>query len=136
MDNKISEQLNLLATFHYIVGGIGVFMACLPLIHLTIGIAMLNGTLPMNNNKSEIAPNFVGVIFIVMGGVFFVIGQCVALLTIYSGKQIKKRKKHTLSFVLGCVLCMFMPFGTILGVFTIILLSKQEVKEMYGATLV
>jgi uncharacterized membrane protein YGL010W len=134
MDKKISDQLNLLATFHYIVGGIGVFMACLPLIHLTIGIAMLNGSIPMNNNQNEISPNLVGVIFIVMGSLFFVIGQCVAWLTIYSGKQIKARKKHTFSFVLGCVLCMFMPFGTILGVFTIILLSKQEVKVMYGTT--
>jgi len=28
--------------------------------------------------------------------------------------------------------CMFMPFGTVLGVFTIIVLMRPSVKEIFG----
>jgi hypothetical protein len=33
---------------------------------------------------------------------------------------------------MACILCLFTPLGTILGVFTIIVLSRQSVKELYG----
>jgi hypothetical protein len=34
-------------------------------------------------------------------------------------------------FVVACCECLFMPFGTILGVFTIILLSRESVKSAF-----
>jgi hypothetical protein len=30
------------------------------------------------------------------------------------------------------VACMFMPFGTVLGVFTIVVLLRDSVKELFG----
>ena len=135
MDNNSDlEHLRLISLFHYIVGGIGVLFACFPLIHLGVGIAFLIGDFNRasdGNNPQE----WVGILFIVMGGLFFLIGQALAWLTVYSGMQIKNRKKYTLSFVVACVMCMFVPFGTILGVFTIIVLSRESVKQLYDETL-
>jgi len=37
--------------------------------------------------------------------------------------------------VLACIACAFMPFGTVLGIFTIIVLSRESVKEIYGLRL-
>ena len=37
------QHLQLLAIFHYIVGGLAAFFACFPLIHLTIGVVMVCG---------------------------------------------------------------------------------------------
>ena len=34
-------------------------------------------------------------------------------------------------FVIACLACMQMPLGTILGVFTIIVLARPSVKEMF-----
>jgi hypothetical protein len=34
----------------------------------------------------------------------------------------------------GAVQCLFMPFGTILGVFTIIILSRESVQRLYDAS--
>jgi len=36
------------------------------------------------------------------------------------------------SFVVACVECLFIPFGVVLGAFTIIVLSRRSVKELYG----
>ena len=35
------QQLKLLSIFHYVVGGLAALIACIPIIHLTIGIGML-----------------------------------------------------------------------------------------------
>jgi membrane protein YqaA with SNARE-associated domain len=45
--------------------------------------------------------------------------------------------KHSLywfAFAIACVECLFIPFGTILGVFTIIVLSREPVKALFAAT--
>lgn len=136
MDDKTIEHLNLLAVVHYILGGIGVFFACFPLIYLVLGIAIMTGSMdfPDHGNNNQPPPEFLGVMFAVMGGIFFLLGQALAWLMIYSGRQIKKRQKRTFSFVIACLMCLQVPFGTVLGVFTIIVLNKDETKEVYENT--
>jgi len=142
LDGKIAQleiedqkHLNLLSTFHYIVGGILVFFACIPLIHLGIGIAIMSGAFDSLHGADQGPPAFFGLLFAVMGGLFFIFGQAIAWLMIYSGTQIKKRTNYMFSFVVACVMCVFMPFGTILGIFTIIVLSRESVKKLYGRTI-
>ncbi len=36
--------------------------------------------------------------------------------------------------VMAGIECLFMPFGTALGVFTIIVLIRDDVKTMFGTT--
>ena len=73
-----------------------------------------------------------GWMFFVMGLVAFIIGQASSVLIIVSGRFIKTRKKRVFSFVMACVACLGAPLGTILGVFTIIVLSRDSVKRIYG----
>ncbi|MFM6408142.1 MAG: hypothetical protein ACKPGT_27195, partial [Microcystis sp.] len=63
---------------------------------------------------------------------FFILGEVFAIATIVSGRFLKRRQRYWFSFVMACILCLFTPLGTILGVFTIIVLSRQSVKELYG----
>jgi hypothetical protein len=37
------------------------------------------------------------------------------------------------AFVVSCVECLFFPFGTILGVFPIIVLSRESAKALFSA---
>ena len=128
--SRDAEHLNLLAVFHYVVGGIGFFFACFPLIHLFFGIAMITGAL--DNHKGEAPPAFVGYFFVIIAAFFILMGWGAAACTVISGRLIAKRKRRMFSFVLGAILCVFMPFGTVLGVFTIIVLNKDSVKELYA----
>ena len=96
---------------------------------------MLTGAMPMEwAENAPLDPRIFGVLFAAVGGLFFLFGQAMAWLTIYSGKLLKKQQKHTFSFVIACILCVFFPFGTVLGVFTIIALQDQEVKALYPMT--
>jgi hypothetical protein len=56
-----------------------------------------------------------------------------SLCLINSGHFLGKRKRYWFSFIVACVECFSLPFGTILGVFTIIVLSRDSVKTLYNS---
>jgi hypothetical protein len=128
--NKDEEQLNLLSIYHYVVGGVMAFFACFPLIHVALGIAMLSGAL---ENAKNPPPSGVGWLFVLLGGFFILIGWTMAVCAIAAGRQLKRRRAHTFCFVVACIECLFMPFGTVLGVFSIIVLQRDSVKQLFAA---
>ncbi len=68
----------------------------------------------------------------VFAGLFIVAGWTLAVLTAYAGRSLQTRKRYTYCLVMAGVECIFMPFGTVLGVFTIIVLMRDTVKELFG----
>ncbi len=131
MDENES-QLNNLTVGHYVVGGLMAVFACLPLIHMFIGLALVFGDGTFFGKAEQQPPEFIGWFFFAMGLVFFLFGQALAGCIITSGRFIKKRKNYLFSFIVACLSCAMFPFGTILGVFTIMVLSRDAVKRIYG----
>lgn len=65
LPNKDDEHLRLLALFHYIVGGLAALFACLPLIHVGMGIMMLrNPEFLAGDQKGAPPPAAIGYLFI------------------------------------------------------------------------
>lgn len=123
------SNLDSLAIAHYICGGLGAFLSLFPLIHVGIGIAIVTGSFEV-----EDAPAMFGWIFIGAGLVFVVIGEAVSIALIFSGRHLKQRTGYMFSFVLACIACINVPVGTVLGILTIIVLSRPTVKAAYGRT--
>lgn len=48
------------------------------------------------------------------------------------GMQIRNRKWWTFCYLTGWGECLMFPFGTVLGIFTIIVLSRPSVKGLFG----
>ncbi|MEY4484569.1 MAG: hypothetical protein RL693_2021 [Verrucomicrobiota bacterium] len=132
--NKDEEHLRLLVIFHYVVAALTALFASFPLIHVGIGIMMVVQPEFMQGGKGSPPPVWFGYIFIVIGAFMVITGWTMAICTFISGRYLKKRKKRMFSFVVGAVQCLFMPFGTILGVFTIIILSRESVQRLYDAS--
>jgi hypothetical protein len=132
-ENRDLEHLKLLSIFHFVVGGIGALFSLFPIIHLVLGLALIYSpeSFP-DSNTGEAPPAFVGYLFAAIGGLIIIIGETISALVIYSGLQMRKRRRYTFSFIIACVLCAFIPIGTVLGVFTIIVLSRDSVKQIYG----
>ena len=127
-----TQQLNLLSIFYYVVAGLAALFACIPFIHLAIGIAILAGAFPPPEDGGEGIPAFVGGIFVGIASLLIVMGWTLAVLLLITGRFLSRRKNYTFCFVVAVISCLFMPFGTILGVFTIVVLSRPSVKEMFG----
>ena len=54
---------------------------------------------------------------------------------ICAGRFLAQRAYYTFCFVVAALECVFVPFGTVLGVFTIVVLQRPAVKEMFGMTI-
>jgi len=66
--------------------------------------------------------------FYVFMGVIILIGFAVNLM---SGLFIRQRRHRIFSLVIAALDCLQIPFGTALGVFTIIVLSRESVRGLY-----
>ena len=60
-------------------------------------------------------------------------GLTLAVLILAVGRSLSRRKRYNFCLVMACVECLFMPFGTALGVFTIVVLNRPSVKQSFGA---
>lgn len=131
--NQDAEQLRLLSIYHYVVGGIAALFACFPLIHVTMGLLMLFAPNSLQHN-TPVPTNieFVGAIFALVGGVMCITGWAFAICVIQAGRFLKAHSHHTFCLVMAGVMCIFVPFGTALGVFTLIVLTRPSVREMFN----
>src|SRR2546421_2356586 len=70
---------------------------------------------------------FAGVI-----GVIILLGWTLGGLTIYAGRCVQKRTRRTFIYVMSAVNCPFIPWGTLLGVATFILLQTPAARREFG----
>ncbi len=128
--NQNEEHLRLLSIFHYVVGGITALFACLPCIHLGLGIALVSGALPVQPGQQRM-DLFFGWLLIAVASVIILVGWTLAIAIINAGRFLARRTHYMYCFVVAAIECIFMPFGTVLGVFTIIVLSRPTVKVRF-----
>jgi hypothetical protein len=125
--NQDSEHLKLLSIFHYVVGGMAALFACIPFIHFFMGLAMTAGWI---EDTDPVLPA-VGVFLMVFAGIVILVGWTFAVCLIVAGRKLAARKSYTFCLVMAALACMFMPFGTVLGVLTIIVLVRPSVKHLF-----
>jgi len=128
--NQDEEHLKLLSIFHYVLGGLMFVFGCFPIIHLTIGIMLVTGGLDGNDAR----PPFLGWIFIILPAIFILGMWVLGVLLLFAGKYLRQHRNRTYCFVVAAVSCLFFPLGTTLGVFTIIVLSRPSVLELFEST--
>jgi hypothetical protein len=133
--NRDKEHLQLLAIFHYVVAGLAALFSFFPLLYTTVGaifiFAARHGTAKPGE---DLPPEFLGWIFTVLGALLFLIGIAMAICILIAGRSLALRKRYSFAFVMACIECLFIPFGTILGVFTIVVLSRESVRALFAAT--
>ena len=99
------------------------------MIHIFIGIAMLYGAF----DGKDAPPKFMGMFFIIFPGLMMLCGWIMAVCILIAGSKLARYRARTYCLVIAGIECMFMPFGTVLGVFTIIILMKDSVKELFAS---
>lgn len=67
------------------------------------------------------------------GGAFAILLLLWGLLVVLSGRWIAQGRNRTGSMVIAALCCISFPFGAALGIFTLIVLSDDEVKNGYNA---
>ncbi|MHC4563673.1 MAG: hypothetical protein ACYS8X_13000 [Planctomycetota bacterium] len=128
--NQDLEHIKLLSIFHYVLGGLVGLFAFFPVIHLVVGIFILTGA--FDGGHGEPPPRFVGLMFVIMASVFILGGWALASCLLVAAGSLRKCRRYMFCFITACVSCIVMPLGTVLGIFTILVLSRPGAKALFG----
>jgi len=129
--NQDLEHLRLLSIFHYVVAGLTALFSLIPSFHLFFGLAMATGA--MDNGDDTFARGM-GWFFVVFATLFISLGLTLATCLAVAGRKLARQEGYTFCLVVAGFACMLMPFGTVLGVFTIVVLMRESVKKLFHPT--
>ena len=149
------DRLRLLSLGYYISGAIGAAFVSFLLIHFflllgfsfipasewnaparTLGSAQYASPKPIATvspipNTAQAAPAIIFRIFAGVIGLIIICGWTLGALTAYAGHCIKKRKHKVFIYVMAGINCIWIPYGTLLGIGTILLFQWPEVQAEF-----
>jgi hypothetical protein len=133
--NQDVDQIKILAIFHFVVAGVAGLFACFPIFHLLMGISMLTGGFFPTDAPSDMPFPFslFGLMFTLIPAAMIFFGWAFAISLAISGYFLIKKQHYLFCMIMAGVSCVFTPFGTVLGVFTIIVLMRPSVKELFNS---
>jgi hypothetical protein len=122
------NHLQLLTVFHYVVGGLTALVFLFPLLHLAMGLGLATGAFGETDPQARL----IGCLLAAVAGMFILAGLTLAACIVAAGRCLARRRRYMFCLVVAGVSCGLMPFGTVLGVFTILVLQRQSVRALFG----
>lgn len=124
------DHLNILGVVYYVSAGLSIFGILFSLIYAVIGILFLCGVIPSEGRGEE--TEISGLIFLIFGGGIFLLCLAYGVLSFLAGRWLRSGKHRIFCFVVACLNLPNMPIGTLLGVFTILVLSRPRVIGLFA----
>jgi hypothetical protein len=126
-----AEHLRLLSIFYFILAGLQLFGVLFGLIYSVVGGVVLTVG-AVASSQEGIAAVIFGAIFLVVGAFVLTVGLVYAYLLYLTGRSLRDARRRTFCFVMAILLCVLGGVvGIVLGIFTIIVLSRESVQELF-----
>jgi len=129
-----SDHLTLLSVFHFVAAGLSILGILFLFAHYSIFRTVISNPQMWQNQRQGPGPAEFVNIFSMLRWVYLVFGiwfLASGVLNVISGIFIRARTHRMFSVVVSALNCVHIPFGTALGVFTIIVLMRDSVREVY-----
>jgi hypothetical protein len=129
--NIDEDHLNLLSVFHFVGGGLALWGILFLMFHYEVMRFVMTNQSLWDNQKGGPSPAMffrIFFIFYVAMGAWLIVSSA---LNIMSGLFLRRRKNRTFSLVVAGIDCLHFPFGTVLGIFTMIVLLRESVQRLY-----
>jgi len=126
------EHLRLLPIFYWALAGIDILISLYGLFYMGMGALLSSAPFPSSNGVSGPPPEFISTFFFGIGAAFLLGFGLSATLKIMTGFWLRKRKHRTACLVIAAIACLSIPFGTIAGIMTFIVLMRPSVAAMFG----
>jgi hypothetical protein len=127
------EHLRVLAIVHYVFGALQALLSCILIVHFVLGLVLAIAPHVQRDGGGQGPPAWFGLALSAFAGCLMVAGWLFGGLTIYSGLCLKRRKHRSFSLVMAVINCLSIPFGTVLGVFTVLVLTRESVRNLYAS---
>ena len=127
-----ADHLRLLAVFQFVVAGLSLAGIGFLTLHYTFMHVFFENPEIWKNSKGGGPPP--AEFFAIFKWFYAIFGfglVTAGVANLLSGLFIRKRKHRIFSLVVAGLDCLQIPFGTVLGVFTFIVLLRDSVREIY-----
>ncbi|HAB18310.1 MAG TPA: hypothetical protein DCE44_17950 [Verrucomicrobiales bacterium] len=127
------EHLRLLRIGYYISAGTTAFFSLFGLLYVFMGIfiALVE---PSGGRANQPPPAAVGLIFAAVGGFVTLAGATLATLKFFTARALGNRRASVLCFITAGISCIAIPYGTLLGICTFLVLSRPSVQTLFVAS--
>jgi hypothetical protein len=127
------EHLRILSIFHFIVGGFAALFLPLLCLHFVLFIIVVANASAFPAGNEQPFPREMMYFLIPF---YFTAGLVTAVYAggnLLTGWFLRRKTHRVFSFVVAGLDCLQIPWGTILGVFTIVVLARPSVRRLYEA---
>jgi hypothetical protein len=125
------EHLKLLSMGYYVSAGFHAAFSLFGLLYLVLGVIFFISGRSFSGGPGAPPPAFLGILFGIMGLAMFLLMITIAILLFLAGSRIKKRESRTFCMVVAGINCIFIPYGTLLSIFTFMVLGRNSVRGLF-----
>lgn len=128
------ENLKLLAIFHFVGAGFALFGLLMIYVHYRMFSDVVTNPQLWQREGAPPMPAMPVDMLAIMKWVYIVLAALIVgsgLLNLLVALALRRRTLRVFSIVVAAVNCLYFPLGTALGVFTIIVLSRESVRQLY-----
>jgi hypothetical protein len=129
------EHLKLLSLGYMVSAGMSAFFSLFGLMYMAMGAFMgeMISRMPENarNAADQPPPAFFGWFFGSIGLALFLFMIGTAVVKLRAAFCIKQRKGRVFCMIVAGICCLGIPYGTLLGVFTFIVLGRDSVVRQF-----
>lgn len=133
------EHLRLLSIGYIISGVFTALFSLMGLMYALIGLVMsrfFTGLVKDSNQPVDVPPEFLGTFVAIFGGTFFLVVVSLALAKFWAASRIRQRRSRVAVQVIAAITCFGIPYGTVLGVCTFMVLGRNSVVGMFDSPIV
>lgn len=132
LSRRDSDHIKILSIFHYVMGGLLLIGMLFLVLHYYIMSMLFKNSSDLflqakGRGLSDDSMDFIVWFYVFMGLLFFI----AAVGNFLSAGYLKQGKHQTFTLIVAGINCLQIPLGTVLGVFTIVVLMRDTVSEHY-----
>lgn len=127
------ENLKLLSIAYVIAGATNVFFSVFGLFYAFMGLVFSTSIARLPSQPGQPPPaEFMGWFFGLFGLVIFISMVALGALKLLAAQRLRTRRSRTLCMVVAGLTCFGVPYGTALGVWALIVLSRPSVARLFA----
>lgn len=130
--DSILTYLKVLGILNYVHAGLITIGSLFPLIYFVIGLVVVLEWIPASPSADNDETMMVGAIFLGLGAIGILACLGFAFISLCLGVFLQRHQYRLFCIIASGVIAILMPFGTCLGVFTIINLAREDVKTLFN----
>ena len=128
-----AEHLKLLELGYYISAVATAFWSLFGLAYAVMGFSLGAMVKQAPSGPGAPPPEAFLWVLVVVGAVVFVAMLSVAAVKVYVGRCLSRRRFRTFCLIVAALTCVGVPYGTVLGICTFVVLTRPAVAQMFAS---